>query len=60
LLTMEQKAHGFLERPAIEMAAEDAIREHSDDGEAAVLRSGAVGWVLSTKRRILNWAARSP
>ena len=31
LLTLEQKAGGFLERPAIEMAAQVTVREQSDD-----------------------------
>ena len=43
LLTLEQKAEGFLERPAIEMAAQVAVREQSDDREeTGVLRTGAV------------------
>ena len=42
LLTMEQKAQGFLERPAIEMAAEVAIREHSDDREDAAVSLGGL------------------
>jgi serine/threonine protein kinase len=43
LLTLEQKAEGFLERPAIEMAAQVAVREQGDDsGETGALRTGAV------------------
>src|SRR5215831_20862015 len=44
LLTLEQKAEGFLEKPAIEMAAHVAVRERSgDSGETGgVLRTGAV------------------
>src|SRR5215813_13439957 len=43
LLTLEQKAEGFLERPAIEMAAEVAVREQSDDRqEMGILPTGAV------------------
>ena len=43
LLTLEQKAEGFLERPAIEMAAQVAVREQSDDREETdVLRTGAI------------------
>jgi tetratricopeptide (TPR) repeat protein len=33
LLTLEYKAEGFLERPAIEMAAETAVRENSAPGQ---------------------------
>jgi hypothetical protein len=43
LLTLEQHAEEFLERPAIEIAARFAAREHSDDSEAADLfRAGAI------------------
>jgi serine/threonine protein kinase/tetratricopeptide (TPR) repeat protein len=43
LLTFEQKAEGFLERPAIEMAAEVAVREQPDGREETDgLRTGAV------------------
>jgi serine/threonine protein kinase/tetratricopeptide (TPR) repeat protein len=43
LLTLEQKAEGFLDRPAIEMAAQGAVREQSDDREeTGVLNTGAV------------------
>ncbi len=33
LLTLEQQAEGFLERPAIEIAAQFAGREQSDGGQ---------------------------
>src|SRR5215467_3479269 len=43
LLTLEQKAEGFLERPAVEMAAQVAVREQSNDcEETGGLRTGAV------------------
>ena len=43
LLALEQKAGGFLERPAIEMAARVAVREQSDDSqEAGLFRTGAI------------------
>ena len=43
LLTLEQKAEGFLERPAIEIAAEGAVRERSDDTqEVGQFRTGAI------------------
>jgi hypothetical protein len=35
LLKLEQKAREFLERPAIEMAAQAAVREGSDNREQA-------------------------
>jgi serine/threonine protein kinase/tetratricopeptide (TPR) repeat protein len=43
LLTLEQKFGGFLERPAIELAAQVAAREQSDDNqEVSLFRSGAI------------------
>jgi hypothetical protein len=43
LLTLEQQAGGFLERPAIEIAAQVAVWEKSDDSqEAGLFRTGAV------------------
>ena len=43
LLALEQKAGGFLERPAIEMAARVAVREQTDDSqEAGLFRTGAI------------------
>jgi tRNA A-37 threonylcarbamoyl transferase component Bud32/Tfp pilus assembly protein PilF len=43
LLILEQKAEAFLERPAIEMAAQLAVGEQSDDREeTGVLRTGSV------------------
>src|SRR5689334_15765112 len=43
LLTLEQKAEGFLEKPAIEMAAHAAVRDQPDETEEmGVLRTGAV------------------
>ena len=43
LLIFEQNAEGFLERPAIEMAAQVAVREQSDDREeTGAFRTGAV------------------
>jgi serine/threonine protein kinase/Flp pilus assembly protein TadD len=43
LLTLEQKAGGFLERPAIEVAARVGVREQSRDGqENSEFRTGAV------------------
>ncbi|MGH9668155.1 MAG: serine/threonine-protein kinase, partial [Bryobacteraceae bacterium] len=43
LLTREQNAEGFLERPAIEMAAQVAAREQSDDTrENSQFRTGAI------------------
>jgi len=42
LLTLEQNAQGFLETPAIEMAAQAAVRKQSDESEQmGVLRTGA-------------------
>jgi serine/threonine protein kinase/tetratricopeptide (TPR) repeat protein len=43
LLTLEQKAEGFLERPAIEIAAQVAVRGQSDDSqENGLFRTGTV------------------
>jgi serine/threonine protein kinase/tetratricopeptide (TPR) repeat protein len=43
LLTVEQKAEGFLERPAIEIAAQVAVREqHDDTREIGEFRGGAI------------------
>src|ERR1700680_872184 len=43
LLTLEQKFGGFLERPAIELAAQVAAREQSDDSqEVSLFRTGAI------------------
>jgi eukaryotic-like serine/threonine-protein kinase len=43
LLTLEQKAEGFLDRPAIEVAARIELREQSDEGqENSEFRAGAV------------------
>ena len=43
LLTLEQKAEGFLERPAIEMAAQVVVREQGDDTKkAACFRTDAI------------------
>jgi len=43
LLTLEQKAEGFLERPAIEIAAQVAVRSQSDDSqENGLFRTGIV------------------
>jgi serine/threonine protein kinase len=43
LLNLEQRAEGFLDRPAIEMAAQIAVREQSDGREEmGVLRTDAV------------------
>src|SRR5947208_1921733 len=40
LLTLEQDAEGFLETPAIEMAAQVAVREQTDNRDA--LRTGEI------------------
>jgi eukaryotic-like serine/threonine-protein kinase len=43
LLTLEEQAEGFLERPAIEIAAKLAGRERNDDSqEAELFRTGAI------------------
>ena len=43
LLTLEQKAEGFLDRPAIEIAAQVAVREQSGDSvENGLFRTGTV------------------
>ena len=43
LLRLEQKAEGFLDRPAIEVAAQVAVREQSGDSEEnSLFRSGTV------------------
>ena len=43
LLTLEQEAAGFLERPAIEVAAQAAVREQCGDSqEIGFLRAGAI------------------
>ena len=75
LLTLEQKAEGFLERPAIEMAAQVAVREQSDDsredGQSPHGRGriplphhrktrAAAEWASSTRPRTSNWAALWP
>ena len=71
LLTLEQKAEGFLETPAIEMAAQVAVREQSDDSEETACsararsfpitgsweNSAAAEWASSTRPRTSNWAA---
>jgi eukaryotic-like serine/threonine-protein kinase len=43
LLTVERKARGFLERPAIEIAAQVAVQEqHDDSQEIGQFRGGAI------------------
>jgi tetratricopeptide (TPR) repeat protein/tRNA A-37 threonylcarbamoyl transferase component Bud32 len=42
LLTMEQKAEGFLERPAVEMAPQLAVREHSDSHTVSPFRAETI------------------
>jgi serine/threonine protein kinase len=41
LLTLEQKAGGYLERPAIELAAQVGVREQIDD-KVSLFRTGAI------------------
>jgi len=74
LLTLEQKAEGFLEIPAIEIAAQVAVREQSDEQPKedffpvgaivshyrVIGKLGGGGMGIVYRAEDLDWAALSP